>query len=92
RLQQFKVEPGKYQPMLVNTTIDKTDCDCTASLMGSPWNQALLFNLATHCAEIVAACPDQLRFGLDPIDWQAVVKEKLYRMFLAITKAQPMLE
>lgn len=76
--------------MLVNTTIDKTDPYCTTSMAESPWNQALQFNLAMHCAEIVDVCPDKLRFGLEPIDWHSVLKDKLYRMLLAITKAQPL--
>ena len=91
RLQQFRADPATYQPMLVNTTIDKTDCFCTKTLMECPWNKALHFNLAAHCAEIVQACPDKQRFGLAPIDWESVLKDKLYRMFLAIVKAQPLL-
>ncbi|KAJ3990820.1 hypothetical protein F5050DRAFT_1700991, partial [Lentinula boryana] len=76
--------------MLVNTTIDKTNFHCTTLMLESPWNQALQFILAAHCAEIVDVCPDKLRFGLEPIDWQSVLKDKLYRMLLAITKAQPL--
>lgn len=45
--------------------------------------------MVNHCAEIANACPDKGRFG--SVDWESVMKEKLYRMCLAITKAQPML-
>jgi hypothetical protein len=78
--------------MLVNCTIDKSCCDDTNSLQNSEWNQALIYNLATHCEEIVAACPDRLRFGSALIDWQALIQERFYRIYLALTKAQPLFE
>ncbi|KAJ3752941.1 hypothetical protein EV360DRAFT_18224, partial [Lentinula raphanica] len=79
-------------PGLVNSSIDKTDCFDTSSLKESPWNQHLIHRIAEHCEYLVSVCPDKARFGQEqePIKWHELIRDRFYRLFLAITKAQPL--
>ncbi|KIK60920.1 hypothetical protein GYMLUDRAFT_167077, partial [Collybiopsis luxurians FD-317 M1] len=93
RLEKFRRNPVKYGPKLVNTRFDKIGSD-TDDLLDSDWNQALIHNLSKLAAEIVANCQDPNRFGLnaDKINWKKLIRERLYRIFLAVIKAQPLFE
>ncbi|KAE9389253.1 hypothetical protein BT96DRAFT_890163 [Gymnopus androsaceus JB14] len=94
RLQQFARQPDKYGPMLINTTIDITGYTATSEMLDSSWNLALIHNWALLCEEIANTCPDRNRFGqgMQLRDWEKQVTDRLYRIFLAVTKAQPLLE
>lgn len=91
RLQQFYRQPDKFGPMLVNTTVDSEGYTGTVEMLQSPWNQALIHNWAVLCQEITNVCPDRSRFGqeMQLYSWERQITDRLYRIFLAITKTLP---
>jgi hypothetical protein len=80
--------------MLVNTTIDSAGYTTASEMLESPWNMALIHKWALLCEEIANVCPDGIRFGSDMRlqDWQKQITDRLYRIFLAVAKAQPLSE
>ncbi|KAL0570289.1 hypothetical protein V5O48_011679 [Marasmius crinis-equi] len=87
RLQRFHKNPDKYGPRIRNTFLDKTG-DTTAELAQRPWNQALKSVLVELIEKIVRKSSDPKRFGkVKKRGWEAIVTERLYRVFLAEIRA-----
>ncbi|KAL0567281.1 hypothetical protein V5O48_014713 [Marasmius crinis-equi] len=89
RLRLFEEDPKKFGPKIRNTFMDRNG-DSTGELELRPWNLRLRTLLVRKVMEIARECRDPNRFGtMDKKGWKSCVKERLYRIFLAVVKAIP---
>ncbi|THH20981.1 hypothetical protein EUX98_g8481 [Antrodiella citrinella] len=89
RLEAFEADPKQHGPGVRNTWLDicgKT----TKGLKLSKWNRSLQHKLVQLALKIVAACPDQRRFGTKKIDWKSLIERRLYDLFYLLSKAYPL--
>ncbi|KAJ3833100.1 hypothetical protein F5878DRAFT_518160, partial [Lentinula raphanica] len=87
RLEEFSTDPIQHGPGIRCTWIDKRE-NTTKGLADLPWNKQLLMNLVKTARDIVSEAKDD-RFGDEEIQWIPLLRERLYRIFLASIKSIP---
>ncbi|KAK7434139.1 hypothetical protein VKT23_020365 [Stygiomarasmius scandens] len=87
RLQQFYQDPANYGPKLRNSRLDKRG-PTTSAILASHWNQALIHKLAAEADLIVSKCADD-RFGHEPIEFKAMIHERLAGIIRTEIDARP---
>ena len=87
RLLAFEQNPKAYGPRLRNTRLHLSGVT-TKELAASKWNRELTFKLARSAEYITSHCPDRGRFGGGEIDWDDLMKTRMYELYKCVCRAQ----
>ncbi|KAK7435879.1 hypothetical protein VKT23_019410 [Stygiomarasmius scandens] len=84
-LVKFEEDPRRYAPETGSIRLD-TSASTAVAMMDSPWNHAVVQQLASNAVATLAQAQTFLtRFSRDnEVDWESLFRDRLYSIFLEI--------